>query len=94
MPSRLGQRVRGLAVANLDPQGRLDLGSEWPSSVWVAGRAAGATSYLESLESGIAVAECIWAEVERAEFGRGELAEVEVAEPERVAVRVVEGGGR
>jgi len=64
--SRLAQRVSGLAMANLDPRGRmrlsvegrgLDAGRADCPVVWLAGRAAGARDYLESLASGVDVAE-------------------------------------
>ncbi len=52
--SRLGYLVRASVAAGLEKEGRLPgLGSR----VWVAGRAAGATNYVESLWSGMRVAE-------------------------------------
>ena len=62
--SRLGHTVTGLVVKNLSAGGRVmtdgksdgERGEERNLSIWVTGRAGGATSYLESLVSGVRVA--------------------------------------
>ena len=59
--SRPGQTIRGLAVASLDARGRLALQLCWKPRIWVAGRAAGAAGYLDSLRSGV----CVGREVAR-----------------------------
>ena len=55
--SRLGHLVHALVVAGIAPSGRLTLDSGAKPRIWVAGRAAGARGYLESLRSGASVAE-------------------------------------
>jgi hypothetical protein len=57
--TRLEHEVSGLAVANLEASGRLVLAGEGSAEVWVAGRAAGAADYLESLSSGVRVGRAI-----------------------------------
>jgi len=66
--SRLGHTVTGLVVKNLSAGGRVmtdgkrseerdkKRGGERSLGIWVTGRAGGATSYLESLASGVRVA--------------------------------------
>ena len=54
--SRLGHMVHALVVASLTADGRLTLDSSQTPWIWVAGRAAGAVDYLESLRSGARVA--------------------------------------
>lgn len=63
--SRLGHVVRALVVANLAPGGRLTLDSLGESWIWAAGRVGGAAGYLESLRSGVRVAEEIAGELAR-----------------------------
>ncbi len=65
--SRLNHTVAGLAIANRGPDGRLVLEVEPLPFVWVAGRAGGARSYLESLRSGVRVAEAIVAALSEGE---------------------------
>lgn len=50
--SRPGYSVRALAVQSVGEGGRLELGRGATASIWVAGRAAGASGYLSSLRSG------------------------------------------
>jgi hypothetical protein len=50
--TRLRHVIRGHAVQNLGPHGRLTAESGSAPPVWVVGRAAGASSYLTSLRSG------------------------------------------
>ena len=57
MASRLRHTVRGLTIKNLSPTGRLAVDGHATPRVWVAGRAAGAGGYLESLSSGIRTAQ-------------------------------------
>jgi len=54
--SRLGYRVRGQAVRSMGDDGRVLAGGKPIGPVWVAGRAAGAEDYVESLASGVRVA--------------------------------------
>jgi hypothetical protein len=54
--TRLGHRVRALIPVGVDPEGRLPAGVD---RIRVAGRAAGAGNYLESLRSGVRVAESL-----------------------------------
>lgn len=57
--SRMGHRVEGVRVANAGPRGRVRGDAESAGRLWVAGRAGGACGYLESLLSGVEVAEDI-----------------------------------
>jgi hypothetical protein len=68
--SRLPQTIRGLVVRNVDGGGRFVGRGMGPGRVWVAGRAAGACGYLESLASGVRVARCVVEEL-RAAYGGG-----------------------
>jgi hypothetical protein len=54
--TRPGHRVRAMIAAGVDSEGRLGLDTD---RIRVAGRAAGAGSYLESLRSGVAVADSL-----------------------------------
>ena len=67
LASRLEHTVRARVVENLGPDGRLVLESGERPPVWVAGRAAGASTYLGSLRSGALVG----AAVARALLKRG-----------------------
>lgn len=55
--SRLGHMVRALVVTGLAAGGRLTLDSFGEPWIWVAGQAAGAAGYLDSLRSGARVAD-------------------------------------
>jgi hypothetical protein len=55
--SRLGHTVSGLTINNLSPTGRLVVDGRAVPLVWVAGRIGGAAGYLDSLRSGIRVAQ-------------------------------------
>jgi hypothetical protein len=54
--TRLGHRVRALVAVGIDTRGRAPEGLEW---LRIAGRSAGAESYLESLKSGVRVADSL-----------------------------------
>jgi len=54
--TRLGHRVLALVAVGVDPEGRLPIGME---RIRIAGRSAGAESYLESLRSGVRVADSL-----------------------------------
>lgn len=55
--TRLQHRVSGLMVTSRDSEGRVEIQGGGSPRIWVAGRAGGATSYLESVMSGVRVAE-------------------------------------
>jgi hypothetical protein len=57
--TRLAQSVRGLALRNVDSRGRFVGSGVGQGRVWVAGRAAGAAGYVESLRSGVTVGRLI-----------------------------------
>ncbi len=77
--SRLGHTVRALVVTSLAPGGRLTLDSCEEPWIWVAGRAAGAAGYVESLRSGARVAEEVAEELaeRRLEVSEGGLESVD-----------------
>lgn len=56
MASRPGHRVAGLILKTFGRGGRLAVGQDSSATIWVTGRAGGATGYLESLASGVRVA--------------------------------------
>jgi hypothetical protein len=57
--TRVAQSVRGLAIRNVDTGGRFVGSDVGQGRVWVAGRAAGASGYVESLRSGVRVGRLI-----------------------------------
>ena len=57
MACRLGHTVSGLTIKNLSPTGRLVVDGHAAPPVWAAGRVGGAAGYLDSLRSGIRVAQ-------------------------------------
>jgi hypothetical protein len=61
--SRPAQSIRGLAIGNVDSRGRFVGRAVGESRVWVAGRAAGAGGYVESLRSGVKVGRCVMEEL-------------------------------
>ena len=82
--SRLGHTVTGLVVKNLSAGGRVmtdgksdgerdgERGEERSLSIWVTGRAGGATNYLESLVSGVRVARDVMVALGAAHSGRSQ----------------------
>ena len=68
LESRLAQSIRGLAIRNVDADGRFVGRAVGEGRLWVAGRAAGAGGYAESLRSGVKVGRLV---VEELRTGRG-----------------------
>lgn len=73
--SRLPETVTGLRIVSVSGSGRLESAEGAALPMWAAGRAGGARSYLESLESGVRVAHAVVAafcEVRREGSGFGQ----------------------